>query len=94
METTMLHVRVDKDLKSEATRHLAKVGLTMSDAVRVLLNNIVHEEGLPIALTAGSASYDAWFRAKVQEALDDPSEGIPHEVVMDEVQALINAKRP
>jgi DNA-damage-inducible protein J len=26
-------------------------------------------------------AYDAWFRAKVQEALDDPRPGIPHEEV-------------
>ncbi|MGK9415348.1 type II toxin-antitoxin system RelB family antitoxin [Pseudomonas cedrina] len=39
------------------------------------------------------ASYDFWFRTKVQEALDDPSAGIPHEQVMIEMQALIEAKR-
>jgi len=27
------------------------------------------------------AKHDAWFRAKVQEALDDPRPGIPHEQV-------------
>jgi DNA-damage-inducible protein J len=26
-------------------------------------------------------AYDAWFRAKVQEALDDPRPGIPNEEV-------------
>ena len=33
-------------------------------------------------------SYDRWFRAKVQEALDDPRPGIPH----DEVMARMDAK--
>ena len=33
--------------------------------------------------------HDAWFRARVQEALDDPRPGIPHEQVMAEVRALI-----
>ena len=32
----------------------------------------VNEGALPIELTAGSQAYDAWFRAKVREALDDP----------------------
>ncbi len=27
-------------------------------------------------------SYDRWFRAKVQAALDDPRPGIPHEEAM------------
>jgi hypothetical protein len=39
------------------------------------------------------ASYDRWFRAKVQAALDDPSPGIPHDQVMAEMQALIESKR-
>jgi DNA-damage-inducible protein J len=33
------------------------------------------------AQTKRSAQHDAWFRAKVQEALDDPRPGIPHEQV-------------
>lgn len=41
-----------------------------------------------------SESYDRWFRAKVQAALDDPSPGIPHEQVMREMNALIEARIP
>lgn len=37
-------------------------------------------------------SYDRWFRAKVQAALDDQSPGIPHDEVMAEMQALIESK--
>jgi len=38
-------------------------------------------------------TYDDWFRRKVQEALDDPGPLIPHEEVMSEMRALIDAKR-
>jgi hypothetical protein len=31
--------------------------------------------------THEAAAYDAWFRQQVQEALDDPRPGIPHEVM-------------
>lgn len=31
-----------------------------------------------------AAAYDTWFRARVQEALDDPRPSIPHEEVMAE----------
>lgn len=34
-------------------------------------------------------SYDRWFRAKVQEAIDDPRPGIPHDQVMARMDALI-----
>lgn len=36
-------------------------------------------------------SYDAWFRQKVQAALDDPRPGIPHDQVMAELRATIDA---
>lgn len=36
-----------------------------------------------------AASYDRWFRAQVQAALDDPGPNIPHDQVMAEVEAII-----
>ena len=40
-----------------------------------------------------AASYDRWFRAKVQASLDDPRPNIPHDRVMAEMRALIESKR-
>jgi hypothetical protein len=40
-----------------------------------------------------AASYDRWFRAKVQASLDDPRPSIPHDQVMAEMRALLEAKR-
>jgi hypothetical protein len=40
-----------------------------------------------------ATSYDRWFRAKVQAAIDDPRPGIPHDQVMAEMHALIEEKR-
>ncbi len=37
-------------------------------------------------------SYDAWFRAKVQESRDDPRPSIPHDVVMAKMRALLKPK--
>lgn len=34
-------------------------------------------------------SYDQWFRAKVQEAIDDPRPGVPHDQVMARMDARI-----
>lgn len=92
-KTSMLHVRVDDQLKADASETLARVGLTVSDAVRILLTRIAREGGLPAGLTADAEAHDAWFRAKVQEALADTRPGVPHRQVMDEVQARIDRKR-
>lgn len=36
-------------------------------------------------------SYDKWFRAKVQEGIDDPRPRVPHDQVMARMQAIIDA---
>ncbi|MDU9004762.1 type II toxin-antitoxin system RelB family antitoxin [Sedimentitalea todarodis] len=91
--TSMLHVRVDDQLKAQAADALAGVGLTLSDAVRILLTRVAREGGLPAGLTTDPDAYDAWFRAKVQEALDDPRPAVPHTQAMQDAQALIDEKR-
>lgn len=92
-QTSMVHVRVDDKLKADAAEKLANFGLTVSDAVRILLTRVAQEGGLPAGLTADPEAYDTWFRAKVQEALDDTRAPVPHKQVMDEAQALIDRKR-
>jgi DNA-damage-inducible protein J len=47
MSTTMVHVRVDEKTKERATRALARMGLSVSDAVRMLLVRVAAEKALP-----------------------------------------------
>ena len=47
MTTTMVHVRVEQKVKAKATKALAAMGLSVSDAVRVLLTRIAAEQALP-----------------------------------------------
>ena len=91
--TSMIHVRVDDRIKAQAADVLAGVGLTLSDAVRILLTRVATEGGLPAGLTMDQEAHDAWFRAKVREALDDLRNPVSHGQAMDEAQALIDGKR-
>jgi DNA-damage-inducible protein J len=91
--TSMLHVRIDDQIKAQATENLANFGLTVSDAVRILLTRVAREGALPPGLTANSEAHDKWFRAKVQEALADTRPPLSQAQVMDEAQALIDRKR-
>lgn len=92
-QTSMLHVRVDDHLKTQATNALSGFGLTLSDAVRILLTRVAAEGGLPAGLTTDPNAYDVWFRAKVQEALVDPRPTTPHDQVTQEARSLIDGKR-
>lgn len=64
--TTMVHVRVDENIKAQATETLASMGLTISDAVRVFLTRVVADKELPFALKAPNAT----TRAAMAEAND------------------------
>ncbi len=91
--SSMLHVRVDDKLKADATKTLASFGLTVSDAVRILLTRITTEGGLPAGLTSDPEAHDVWFRDKVREALADTQPTLSHQQVMNDAQALIDRKR-
>jgi DNA-damage-inducible protein J len=53
---TMVHVRVDENIKTPAAQTLALMGLTVSDAVRVFLTRVVADKELPFALQAPNAT--------------------------------------
>lgn len=61
--TTMIHVRVDETLKSEATKALADMGLTISDAVRVLLTRVAKEHAFPFPIKVPNAQTRAAMEA-------------------------------
>ena len=77
----LIQTRIDSDIKDRATEVLGTMGLTVSDAVRILLTRVANDGALPPGLTTDPVAYDKWFRAKVQEALDNPRPPIPHEEV-------------
>ena len=86
---SLIQTRIDTGVKEQAAAVLGNMGLTVSDAVRILLTRIAKEGALPIGLTTDPVAHDAWFRAKVQEALDDARPAIPH----DQVEAHFARRR-
>jgi DNA-damage-inducible protein J len=55
----MLHVRIDDQLKGEATKALAAIGLSASDAVRLLFHRIVADQAFPLELKVPNAETEA-----------------------------------
>jgi DNA-damage-inducible protein J len=62
--TTMVHVRVDEQIKAQASDTLATMGLSISDAVRVFLMRVVADKQMPFAIKAPNAE----TRAAMAEA--------------------------
>ena len=53
--TTMVHVRVDETVKARASDALAAMGLSISDAVRMLLVRTAAENALPFDVRVPNA---------------------------------------
>ena len=53
--SSMLHIRLDDELKAKATETLAAMGLTASDAVRLLFHRIVADQAFPLELKVPNA---------------------------------------
>lgn len=78
---SLVQTRIDSATKEQAAAVLESIGLTISDAVRILLTRTAKEGCLPFELTHNAEAYDTWFRAKVQQALDDLRPAVPHHEV-------------
>jgi DNA-damage-inducible protein J len=53
--TSMLHIRVDDDIKEQATLALTSMGLSVSDAVRLFLRRVVIDQAFPLELKVPNA---------------------------------------
>ena len=54
-QSSMLHIRVDDETKTQATAALAAMGLSMSDAVRIFLKRGVNDQAFPLELKVPNA---------------------------------------
>jgi len=64
--STMLHVRVDNEIKTQASEALAAMGLSVSDAVRILLKRVVNDQAFPLELKVpNSKTREAMEEARV-----------------------------
>jgi DNA-damage-inducible protein J len=85
--TTMVHVRLDEKVKAKAEKALAAMGLSISDAVRVLLTRVATEKALPFDVKVPNAT----TRAAVEEARRGGLRGFGS---VDDLMADLNAREP
>lgn len=55
VQTSMLHIRVDDDIKEQATLALTAMGMSVSDAVRLFLRRVVIDQAFPLELKVPNA---------------------------------------
>ncbi|MCY3941217.1 MAG: type II toxin-antitoxin system RelB/DinJ family antitoxin [Gammaproteobacteria bacterium] len=85
MANQLVQARVNGDIKEEASVVLAAMGLSLSDAVRLLLTRVAREKALPFAPLIPNAETIAAMKEahagnlarfdNVEDLLDDLNEG-------------------
>jgi DNA-damage-inducible protein J len=56
MATAMVHIRVNERVKERAAKTLAAMGMSVSDAVRILLVRVAAEKALPFEVRVPNAT--------------------------------------
>lgn len=68
-QSSMVHVRMDTEMKRKATEALAAMGLTASQAVRLLFHRIAVDQAFPLELKVPNAETRAAM-AEVDEMIN------------------------
>lgn len=61
MASSVLQVRVDDSLRAEASKILHHLGLDLSSGVRLFLNRVVQEQGIPFPMSLKEEHYGDSF---------------------------------
>lgn len=77
-------LKLEAELRDAFVAEAAAMDRPASQLVREFMRDFVRAR-------TEEREHDAWFRAEVEKALNDPGRGIPHEEVMRDVKARIDA---
>lgn len=92
MSTSVMQVRVDDEIRDEATRIFNDLGLDMSTAIRIFLKRAIKEEGIPFPMNSsqrdtGGSAVIAMRRISEKAKLDGLSD-MSLEEINDEIAAV------
>ena len=76
-----VNVRIEEKTKRAASKTLASLGLDMSTAVKMFLNQVVAEKGLPFTPTQNAQFFRAKWDAEVERAKKSRSYQNAHEAL-------------
>ena len=73
MNDSVIRSRIDPAIKEEASHLLRKMGLSMSDAIRLFLHQVIADKGLPFEVKAPNETTVAAARAADRGELERTS---------------------
>lgn len=66
---TTLNIRIEENIKAKANKTLSSLGLDMSTAVKLFLNQVVIENGLPFTPTRNASAIRARWDKEITHAI-------------------------
>lgn len=89
MATTPTQVRIDADIKKEATALFSSLGLDMSSAINLFLHQCILRGGLPFAVEVPQYS-DRTLTAMTEARQISRNPDVPGYSTMDELKAALD----
>lgn len=94
MASTLVQIRVDEDLKNEATDIFERLGLDLPTAIRVFLKKSVEESGIPFSLKVDPAKKSLKKADKILKAANkEAKKNKVQDMSLDEINSEIKAYR-
>ena len=67
--STTLNIRIDEKIKKKAIKTLSSLGIDMSTAVKIFLNQVIIEQGMPFVPTKDPARINAKWDRQIEYAI-------------------------
>ncbi len=94
MASTLVQIRVDEDLKNEATSIFEQLGLDLPTAFRIFLKKSVEERGIPFSMRVNSEKKSLkQANALLKQANKEAKRNKNQNLSLDEINAEIRAFR-
>ena len=88
--TSNMNIRMDKDVKEQAQRVFAQLGMDMTTAVNVFLRQVIRSNGFPFELSLDTPNEETMAALReVQEMKKDPSIGKSYTDVDEMMKELL-----
>ncbi len=93
MASTLVQIRVDEDLKNEATSIFEQLGLDLPTAFRIFLKKSVEERGIPFSMRVNSEKKslkqaNALLKQANKEAKRNKNQNLSLDEINDEIRAF------
>ena len=89
--TSNMNIRMDKDVKEQAQRVFAQLGMDMTTAVKVFLRQVIRSNGFPFELRLDTPNEETMAALReVQEMKKNPSIGRSYTDVDEMMKELLS----